>query len=305
MEKTTPPHPRDAKEHADDVQVHDRAEQSSPALSREPEADRPQTVMPLTGAADQEGGHLFPGEPQTADDEAEPDGDPDAAQTEQVAGNNRVIREVFEVMLIVAFVFLGVRATIQNFRVDGNSMLPTLVDEQYLLVNRAIYWRYDANFLSRLFDTGVSSDMRYLFQQPQRGDIVVFESPTEPKDFIKRVIATAGEIVEVRPDFDPVGRPGRERNGGCGGCGVYVNGVLLDEPYVRSTPDYEVPPTLVPSGHVFVLGDNRRDSSDSHVFGPLAVDRIVGAAFLSYLPTDSLGFLPHPTYAEIGPAPQP
>lgn len=178
-------------------------------------------------------------------------------------------------------------------------MLPTLQQEQYLLVNRALYARYDANFLGRLFDPNAPSDMRYLFQRPQRGDIVVFASPSEPKDFIKRVVAVEGETVEVRPDYDPMGRPDTP----CGGCGVYVNGVLLDEPYVRQTPDYQVPPTLVPPGHVFVLGDNRRNSADSHVFGPLPVERIVGAAFMSYLPAESFGFLPHPTYAEIDATP--
>jgi signal peptidase I len=197
-------------------------------------------------------------------------------------------------MVIVALVFLGVRSAVQNFKVEGDSMVPTLHTEQYLLVNRALYVRYDANFLSRIFNPGTPADMRYLFQPPQRGDIVVFVSPTEPRDFIKRVIAVEGETVEVRADLDPVGMPGAP----CGGCGVYVNGELLDEPYVRNTPDYEVPPTLVPPGQVFVLGDNRRNSSDSHVFGPLPVERIVGAAVLSYWPGDTFGFIPHPTYAE-------
>jgi signal peptidase I len=225
----------------------------------------------------------------------------DVGQPEDAAKHNRLLRELLEIAVIVAVVFLGVRSAIQNFKVEGDSMAPTLHTEQYLLVNRILYSRYDANFLSRLFEPGTPADMRYLFQQPQRGDIVVFESPSEPRDFIKRIVAVAGETVEVRPDFNPVGRPGVP----CGECGVYVNGVLLVEPYVRNTPDYEVPPTLVPPGHVFVLGDNRRNSADSHVFGPLAVERIVGVAFMSYLPTDTLGFIPHPTYAEIGPTTRP
>ncbi len=225
----------------------------------------------------------------------------DVGQPDETAKHNRQLRELLEIAVIVVVVFLGVRSAIQNFKVEGDSMMPTLHSEQYLLVNRALYSRYDANFLSRLFDPDTPADVRYLFQQPQRGDIVVFESPSEPRDFIKRVVAVAGETVEVRPDFDPVGKPGLP----CGECGVYINGVLIEELYVRNTPDYVVPPTLVPPGHVFVLGDNRRNSSDSHVFGPLSVERIVGAAFMSYLPTETLGFIPHPTYAEIGPPAQP
>jgi signal peptidase I len=229
------------------------------------------------------------------------DGGSDTQEHGEAAKNNRAVREVIEIVLIVLLVFLLVRSAVQNFKVEGDSMLPTLHPEQYLLVNRALYTRYDANFLGRLFDPGAPSDTRYLFQRPARGDIVVFLPPTDPKAFIKRVVAMEGETVEVRPDYNPVGRPGEP----CGGCGVYVNGVLLDEPYVRQTPDYQVPPTLVPPGHVFVLGDNRRNSSDSHIFGPLAVDRVLGVAFMSYLPVESLGFLPPPSYAEIAPATQP
>src|SRR5207253_10673483 len=135
---------------------------------------------------------------------------------------------------------------------------------------------------------------RYLFHGPQRGDIVVFEAPTEPKDFIKRVIAVEGETVQIRPDSDPYGAPGHD----CGVCGVYVNGQKLDEPYIRQTPDYAVESITVPPGRIYVLGDNRRNSSDSHVWGPLDVDRVIGTAFVSYWgpgnPERFIGFLPHP-----------
>lgn len=292
MEKTQPDYPQDPTVPPPGAP---EAAYASPTPNGEQTA-----VIPPAGAEAED--DPYGREAEAAMDSAlETEGEPDAEQPGDTRRSNRAIREVFEVMLIVALVFLGVRSAIQNFKVDGDSMMPTLRSEQYLLVNRALYYRYDANFLGRLFNPGTPADMRYLFQQPQRGDIVVFESPSEPKDFIKRVIAVEGETVEVRPDFDPVGVPGYP----CGGCGVYVNGVLLDEPYARSTPDYNVPPTLVPPGHVFVLGDNRRNSSDSHVFGPLAVERIVGAAFLAYWPADSLSVIPHPTYAEIAPSPQP
>jgi signal peptidase I len=114
----------------------------------------------------------------------------------------------------------------------------------------------------------------------------------ESKDLIKRVIAVEGETVEVRADPDATGRPGSA----CGDCGVYVNGVRLEEPYIRANPDYTVEPLVVPEGHVYVLGDNRRNSQDSHVFGPLPVEQIVGVAFLSYWPLDRFGFMSHPSY---------
>src|SRR5207249_2263581 len=191
-------------------------------------------------------------------------------------------------------------AVVQNFKVEGDSMLPTLHSEQYLLVNKALYFRYDTNFFTRLAEKNAPADMRYLFHGPQRGDIIVFEAPREvSKDFIKRVIAVEGETVEIKPDMDPVGAPDHD----CGECGVYVNGVKLNEPYIKQRPDYTAELITVPPGDIYVLGDNRRNSSDSHVWGPLDVERIIGTAFISYWgpgnPEKYIGFLPHPTYAEI------
>jgi signal peptidase I len=206
-----------------------------------------------------------------------------------------VAREVAETILLTLLIFFVVRAVVQNFKVEGDSMLPSLHSEQYLLVNKGLYFRYDANFLERISNPQTPPDMRYLFHGPQRGDIVVFEAWDEPRDFIKRVIAVEGEMVEVKKDQDPVGDPTRD----CGECGVYVNGVKLNEPYIRQRPDYDYPPTLIAPGEIFVLGDNRRNSSDSHIKGPLPVDRIIGTAFVSYWPQNQWGLLPHPTYAEI------
>jgi signal peptidase I len=216
------------------------------------------------------------------------------AEPQARSSSRHALREIVETIVITLLVFVVVRLVIQNFKVDGDSMLPTLHSEQYLLVNKALYFRYDANFVSRIFDPSTQPDMHYLFHGPQRGDIVVFLSPTEPLDFIKRVIAMEGETVEIKADIDPVGDPGAP----CGGCGVYVNGVKLDEPYIKATPNYSVGPLVVPKGDIYVLGDNRRNSSDSHVWGPLDVGSIVGEAFLSYWPTNEWGLLPHPSYAQ-------
>lgn len=205
-----------------------------------------------------------------------------------------VMREIAETILVTLLIFFVVRAVVQNFKVEGDSMLPTLHTEQYLLVNKGLYFRYDTNFLARFTDPNAPSDMRYLFQGPQRGDIVVFEAPTEPRDFIKRVIAVEGETVEIKADKGD-GNPKTP----CDGCGVFVNGVKLNEQYIKARPDYDVPLLTVPAGRVFVLGDNRRNSSDSHVWGALDVNRIIGTAFVSYWPQDRWGLLPRPTYAEM------
>jgi signal peptidase I len=218
---------------------------------------------------------------------------------ESYSGSKSVAREIAETIVLTLIIFFVVRGVVQNFKVEGESMLPTLKHEQYILVNKALYYRYDANFLERLFRAGAPADMRYLFHGPQRGDIVVFLAPQDTKDFIKRVIAVEGETVQVRPDSDPFGSPDRN----CGDCGVYVNGVKLDEPYIKQRPDYTVESVTVPEGHVYVLGDNRRNSSDSHIWGALEIERIIGTAFVSYWgpehPEQYIGFLPHPTYAEI------
>lgn len=207
-----------------------------------------------------------------------------------------VMREIAETILVTLLIFFVVRAVVQNFKVEGDSMLPTLHTEQYLLVNKGLYFRYDANFLSHVGNANAPTDMRYLFHGPQRGDIIVFEAWNEQRDFIKRVIAVEGESVEIKAD-----KGDGDPKSPCDGCGVFVNGVRLDEQYIKARPDYDLAPITVPAGHIFVLGDNRRNSSDSHVpgNGPLPVDRIIGTAFVCYWPQDRWGFLPHPTYAEM------
>lgn len=105
----------------------------------------------------------------------------------------------------------------------------------------------------------------YLLGAPQRGDIVVFEKPGQP-DLIKRVIGLPGETVEVR-------------NGQ-----TYIDGVPIGEPYLSQPPNYTLPATTVEPGRYFVLGDNRNNSSDSHIWGPLPLKNIIGKAVASYWP---------------------
>ncbi|MBI5566043.1 MAG: signal peptidase I [Chloroflexi bacterium] len=118
----------------------------------------------------------------------------------------------------------------------------------------------------------------YSLSGPQRGDIIVFEKVSQP-DLIKRVIGLPGDTVEVRPGQ------------------VLVNGTALDEPYVSNPPNYAFGPVQVEPGRYFVLGDNRSNSSDSHVWGTIPGDTIVGRAWIIYWPPPNWQIVPHYSYA--------
>ncbi len=118
----------------------------------------------------------------------------------------------------------------------------------------------------------------YSLRGPQRGDIIVFEKVGQP-DLIKRVIGLPGDTVEVR------------------NTQVFVNGTALDEPYIANPPNYAFGPVQVEPGRYFVLGDNRSNSSDSHVWGTVSGDTIVGKAWIIYWPPPNWQIVPHYSYA--------
>ena len=185
---------------------------------------------------------------------------------------NRIVREVVETLLLAALIFFLVRLVVLNFRVDGASMVPNLENGQMLLVNRNAYRFVDVNG-SRL----------YPFDPPERGDVIVFDPPTgSEKPYIKRIIGLPGEEVTF------------------GDGQVFIDGEPLPEEYIESPTRCGRSDTcdvVVPEGNVYVLGDNRRNSSDSRVFGPVPVDNVVGKAWVSYWPPDDFGFVPHESYA--------
>jgi signal peptidase I len=201
------------------------------------------------------------------------------AQTSS-GGVRSFLWEMLQTVLLTLVIFLAVRAVVQNFKVEGASMEPTLHTGQYLLINKVGYARLEGTPLAWLDRHDGSAANGYVFGGPQRGDIVVFRSPVQPdKDFIKRVIALPGDTVEVR------------------GGQVYVNEQLMDEPYIRDRAPYLVPRQTVPPDHYFVLGDNRPNSSDSHVWGLVPADNMIGRAWVSYWPPNLWGVVPEPVYA--------
>ncbi|MGN0963512.1 MAG: signal peptidase I [Clostridia bacterium] len=118
--------------------------------------------------------------------------------------------------------------------------------------------------------------LAYSFEEPERGDIIIFEPPAEMDegaDFIKRIIGLPGETVEVRA-----------------GEGVYINGEFLEEPYIEEIPNYDFGPVTVPENSYIVFGDNRNRSADSHYWSYpyITFDDIDGKAILRYFPFNDM-----------------
>jgi signal peptidase I len=157
---------------------------------------------------------------------------------------------IIEIVIIVSAAFviaLLVQAfLVKPFTIHQVSMRPTLEEGDRILINR----------------------LAYRFGDEAPGDIVVFHSPiAAEEDLVKRIVAVAGDTVAVS------------------GGKLYVNGVAQDEPYLLEQ-DFsgEMPETQVPEGHVFVMGDNRNNSGDSRMFGPIPTESIIGKALVVYWP---------------------
>ena len=193
-----------------------------------------------------------------------------------------LIWEVAQTVLLTVAIFLSVRLVVQNFRVEGASMDPTLKSGQFLLINKVTYAHTDGTPLD-IVATSRGVGTHYLFGGPTRGDIIVFRSPgSSDKDFIKRVIGLPGERVKIQD--------GR----------VFINGTLLDEPYITHRATYDLDEKRVPNDSFFVLGDNRPNSSDSHLGWFVTADSIIGRAWVSYWPPGLWGVIQPSSYANLG-----
>lgn len=175
-----------------------------------------------------------------------------------------------EWVIIIGIAFV-LSLLIRNYLIDTRivptgSMLPTIQLEDRLIVDRFFY-KYDT---------------------VKRGDIIVFEAPEaaqEDKDLVKRVIGLPGEKLEVRNGI------------------VYINDKALYEPYVERPADYDYGPVIIPEDSYFMLGDNRRYSKDSHVWGFVPAENILGRVWIRYWPLSSFGFLtmpPEQYFYEVG-----
>ena len=186
---------------------------------------------------------------------------PEATETAEPAspGWGRFFLDVLETLLLSAVLFLAINALSARVRVDGFSMKPTLQDGEFVLVNR----------------------MAYRIGEPKRGDIIVFHFPLDPgsQDLIKRIIGLSGDRIAVANGV------------------VSVNGQPLNEPYIAAPPLYNGE-WVVPAGDLFVLGDNRNDSSDSHSWGMLPKGEIVGKAVFIYWPFPEWKLIDHYDFAK-------
>ncbi|MDI6782635.1 MAG: signal peptidase I [bacterium] len=154
------------------------------------------------------------------------------------------IREWLEV-IVVAFVLALIVQTyaVKPFKIPSGSMENTLQVGDMIFVNRFLYF----------------------FNSPQRGDVVVFKYPENPKqDFVKRLVGLSGDTVAISDGK------------------VLINGTALDEPYIKETPFDNFGPVIVPRDAYLMLGDNRNNSRDSRYWGFLPKGMIKGKAFLIY-----------------------
>jgi signal peptidase I len=179
---------------------------------------------------------------------------PEIAQPKgKLSGFLSFLVDILETLILSVVLFVTINAISARIRVDGDSMIPTLVSGEYVVVNR----------------------LSYRLGSPQRGDIIVFHYPRDPKEeYIKRVIGLPGDEVEVL-------------NGS-----VNIDGQPLDESYLNVKMNYNGT-WRVPTGQLFVLGDNRNNSSDSHDWGMVPMDYVVGKAVLVYWPPPAWGLLEH------------
>jgi len=174
-------------------------------------------------------------------------------ESQQPEDWKRFALDVLETVILAVVLYFGINAISARVRVDGLSMNPTLQNGEYVLVSRLAY------------KTG----------EPQRGDIIVFSFPIDQsQDLIKRVIGLPGETITIQNNE------------------VLVNGMKLEEPYIAQPPVYSGEWT-VGEGQLFVLGDNRNDSKDSHQWGLLPTDNVIGKAMVIYWPPSEWKLVNH------------
>ncbi len=200
-----------------------------------------------------------------ADNETEKEAD-DSADKATDEGQNKkdtFWKDLVQTIILAVLIFLILNTMTSRVKVFNVSMQPTLKQGYLLVVNK----------------------LAYRWGEPKRGDIIVFHhAGIENQDYIKRIIGLPGDTVEV--------------SGGI----VTVNGTPLTEPYIKEMPRYTLT-EKVPAGKLFVLGDNRNQSDDSHSWGFVDMEWVVGKAFLIYWPLKEFRLLTGPDIIENGAKP--
>ncbi len=253
-------------EEAEDIVAELEDEEEQPGPFAEVHGWAPQRAGVLEGAQDEGGLSQEP--------------EPAAARPQRASSARSTIRFIVQLAISAALVILLIRASTQTFRVDGTSMWPTLSEQDWVVVNTLAYQTVDLERLSTFLpfiDPG-EDGKAYVFGPPQRGDIIVFQDPTDPStDLIKRIIALPGEKVEIIDGH------------------VYINDRLLEEPYIQGEWHGNRPAAIVPDGHYFVLGDNRDNSKDSRSpqIGYVPEDLIIGKAMFIVWPRGHFGLAPN------------
>ena len=178
-------------------------------------------------------------------------------------------REIIETVALALFLVLVIQAAVQNYRVEGPSMEPLLINGDRVVVSRTVYTEINPKRISR-FIPGVSAEAGDFWRPlggPSHGDIVVFKFPKdETQNFVKRVIGLPGDLVRI------------ERGT------VFLNGVPQDEPYVVNESRETTLEHEVAEGNYYVLGDNRSRSDDSRSWGDVPKANLIGRVWVGYWP---------------------
>ncbi len=191
------------------------------------------------------------------------------------------IQELLEAGGLFLVIFLALHFSIQNFRIDGSSMHPTLIDEQHVIVSKVASLRVKPLAILRFTpftDKSREEVPFFTFDRLEHGDTIAFVHPLDPtRDLVKRIIGVPGDAIEIHKGQ------------------VIRNGIMLDESYVVNGDSRTIGALEVPLNYYYVLGDNRLVSTDSRNWGFVPGDHIIGRVWFSYWPSDRLEFI-HPLW---------
>jgi len=173
------------------------------------------------------------------------------------------LREIVGTLILAIVIVFVIQITVQSYPIIGSCMESGFHDRQRVLVNKVVYY----------------------FHEPQRGDVIIFWPPLDSEDpFIKRIIGLPGESIEIK--------------GGI--VYIYENSNVreLNEPHFIESSRYPYNGDIIPKDEYFVLGDNRNHAYDSHIWGPVSGEDIIGKAWLIIWPPGEWGLAPNYSFEE-------